>query len=92
MRREYQPAEQLRANRDPPDDDQANNIILHNNHNRIGVFDNRVGNNIEVMSNTSAAIRLRDNTVMGGLLIKGNTVARCSTSRPTPSAAMPTAQ
>ncbi len=53
-----------------------NNIILHNNHNRIGVFDNRVGNNIEVMSNTSAAIRLRDNTMKGGLLIKGNTVAK----------------
>ncbi len=52
-----------------------NNIILHKNHNRIGVFDNRVGNNIQVIGNTSRAIRLRDNVMDNNLLLKGNTVA-----------------
>ncbi|WP_344082848.1 hypothetical protein [Nostocoides veronense] len=51
-----------------------NNIILHNNHHRIGVFDNRVGNNIQVYGNDSPAIRLRDNVVRGNLALFSNTV------------------
>lgn len=53
-----------------------NNILLHGNHNRIGVFDNRVGNNIHVYRTDAPAIRLRDNTVRGNLAMFDNTVVK----------------
>lgn len=56
-----------------------NNIILHNNRNRIGVFENRVGNNIQLIGNTGRAIRVWDNTMDNNLLVKNNKVAKAFT-------------
>ncbi len=51
-----------------------NNLLVQNNHGSIGLFDNVVGNNINVSGNTGRAIRVHDNAMDNDLLVHNNTV------------------
>jgi hypothetical protein len=53
-----------------------NNLLLQNNKNRIGVYENRVGNNIQLSGNSGPGIQVRLNTVRGNIHASQNDVEK----------------
>ena len=52
------------------------NLIVQNNHGRIGLFDNVTSNNLIIGQNTGAAIRAARNDVGRNILVKNNDVSK----------------